>query len=177
LNGEPLPENVDGLYIGGGFPEEFAQDLSQQFEVKRSIYHAIECGLPTFAECGGFMFLTEMLETTDCKQYEMTGIIPGTVKMQTRLAALGYREIKGMNSNFLIDDRMVAKGHEFHYSTYHPTEEIQPAYVVKTCTDLKQEGYMKENIVAGYTHFHFGSCPQMAENWIKKCLEFKSSMK
>ncbi len=174
LNGETLPENVDGLYIGGGFPEEFAKELSQQYDVKRSIHKAIENGLPTFAECGGFMFLTEMLETTDHKQYEMTGNIPGSVKMQTSLAALGYREIKGKAGNFLLDDTMSARGHEFHYSTYHPTQKIQQAYEVKGMNAGQQEGYRKGNLVAGYTHFHFGSCPQIAENWIEKCLEYKA---
>ncbi len=65
LMGETLPDHVDGLYIGGGFPEEFADELAEQREVKRSIQAAIESGLPTLAECGGFMFLTESIETTD----------------------------------------------------------------------------------------------------------------
>lgn len=173
LKGDVLPEKADGLYIGGGFPEEFAEQLAQQTEVKSSIQAAIENGLPTLAECGGFMFLTEVLETTDGKNYEMTGIIPGKVKMQSKLAALGYREVTGMEGNFLLNGNLTARGHEFHYSTFHPNSEIRPAYNVKGMLDVKSEGYMQGNLIAGYTHFHFGSCLEMAVNWIKKCKEFK----
>ena len=174
LQGEVLPEQADGLYIGGGFPEEFAQALTQQTKVMDSIKLAIENGLPTLAECGGFMYLTEAIETTDNKQYKMTGIIPGTVKMQKRLAALGYREIMGEKGNFLLEGDLKAKGHEFHYSTFQPKSQIQFAYQTKGMRGTKQEGFMKGNLIAGYTHFHFGSCIEMAENWIKKCKEFRA---
>jgi cobyrinic acid a,c-diamide synthase len=175
LKGETLPDDVDGLYIGGGFPEEFAEELAEQKEVKRSIRAAIEKGLPTLAECGGFMFLTEYLETTDEKNYEMVGVIPGKVKMQTKLAALGYREITAEEGNFLLNGDLNARGHEFHYSTFHPNTEIQHAYQTKGMRGFKQEGYRKGNLIAGYTHFHFGSCPGMVENWINKCKEYQAN--
>lgn len=171
LDGELVPSDVDGLYIGGGFPEEFANELSKQTAVKRSIQTAIEKGMPTLAECGGFMFLTEAIETTDGKTYEMIGVVPGTVKMQTKLAALGYREVTG--TNFLLAGNLQAKGHEFHYSMFHPNDEVPYAYETKGMRGRKQEGYMRDNLIAGYTHFHFGSCPQMAVNWINRCKEMK----
>jgi cobyrinic acid a,c-diamide synthase len=175
LAGEKLPANVDGLYIGGGFPEEFAAELADQTEVKQSIKTAVASGLPTLAECGGFMFLTEGIQTTDNRVYEMVGLIPGTVKMQTKLAALGYREITGAEGNFLLNGDLQAKGHEFHYSTFHPSTEIIPAYSIKGMRGTKQEGYLAGNLIAGYTHFHFGSCPKMVENWIIKCKENKTN--
>jgi cobyrinic acid a,c-diamide synthase len=174
LNGETLPDDVDGFYIGGGFPEEFAEELAEKTEVKQSIASAIEKGLPTLAECGGFMFLTEGIETTDEKNYEMVGIIPGKVKMKKKLAALGYREITSSEEgNFLLNGNLTARGHEFHYSTFHPKTEIVHAYQTKGMRGFKKEGYLKGNLIAGYTHFHFGSCPEMVENWIKKCEEFQ----
>jgi cobyrinic acid a,c-diamide synthase len=173
LKGEGLPEDVDGLYIGGGFPEEFAAELAEQRSVKNSIRIAIENGLPALAECGGFMFLTESIETTEGKSYEMAGIIPGMVKMQTQLAALGYREITGAEGNYLLAPNLKAKGHEFHYSVFHPKAEIQHSYQTKGMGGFKKEGFMRGNLIAGYTHFHFGSCPEMVENWMKKCEEYK----
>lgn len=175
LNGEALPENVHGLYLGGGFPEEFAEELARQMEVKRSIQNAIRYGMPVLAECGGFMFLTEELVTTDGKHHEMAGIIPGTVEMQTKLEALGYREMTGMGENFLLKGNLEAKGHEFHYSSFHPKRAIEHAYKTKGWGDFKPDGYMAGNLIAGYIHFHFGSCPQMASNWIKKCAEYKAT--
>ncbi|MGP7817183.1 cobyrinate a,c-diamide synthase [Niallia sp. 01092] len=174
LKGEILPNDVAGLYIGGGFPEEFAKELSQQIAVKQSIQTAIENGLPTLAECGGFMFLTDAIETTDGEKYEMVGVIPGEVKMQTKLAALGYREVTGEEGNFLFHGNVKAKGHEFHYSTFHPKGEVPYAYQTKGMRGIKQEGYMKGNLVAGYTHFHFGSCQEMVKNWMNQCKEIKA---
>ncbi len=174
LNGEILPDAVDGLYIGGGFPEEFAEQLALQQEVKQSLKTAIEKGLPTLAECGGFMFLTDAIETTNEQSFPMVGVIPGVAKMQTKLAALGYREIVGEGGNFLLKGNVHAKGHEFHYSTFQPNKQIQPAYQTKGLRGTKKEGYLKENLVAGYTHFHFGSCPEMVANWIEQCLMQKN---
>jgi cobyrinic acid a,c-diamide synthase len=173
LKGEVLPEQVDGLYIGGGFPEEFAAELAEKKDVKDSIRASVKNGLPTLAECGGFMYLTESLETTDGKSYEMVGSIPGRVKMQTKLAALGYREITGVDGNFLLSKNQNARGHEFHYSTFIPETEIQPAYQIKIRQELKNEGYLNGNLIAGYTHFHFCSCPAMVENWVKKCKKYQ----
>lgn len=171
LADEELPKDVDGLYIGGGFPEEFAQVLASNVNAKRSVKEAIEKGVPTLAECGGFMYLTESIETTDEKKYEMAGVIPGGVQMQTKLAALGYREISGQNSNFILEN-LSARGHEFHYSIFQAAEEaVSYAYETKGMRGVSKEGVLLHNLVAGYTHFHFASCPEMVENWIRKCLE------
>ncbi|MBO8163655.1 MAG: cobyrinate a,c-diamide synthase [Brevibacillus sp.] len=175
LAGETVPEDADGLYIGGGFPEEFVSRLSANRQVLGSIRSAIERGLPTLAECGGFMYLTEELETTDGQRYPLAGVIPGRVTMQKRLAALGYREVTGRGDNFLLEAGEKAKGHEFHYSTYTPTGEIPFAYETRGLRGTKQEGYARGNLVAGYTHLHFASNPQMVKRWIARCLEGKKN--
>jgi cobyrinic acid a,c-diamide synthase len=177
LAGEVLPSGCTGLYIGGGFPEEFAEDLSHNEGVKESIRKAFLQGLPTLAECGGFMYLSDSIQTTEGTHHPMVGIIPGEIKMQNRLAALGYREIVGEKGNFLLDEGDIAKGHEFHYSTFHPTAEVNYAYQTKGMRGTQQEGYMKGNLVAGYTHFHFASCPKVVESWLQKCLEWKVEQK
>lgn len=173
LAGEPIPEGVDGLYIGGGFPEEFAAELAEKTDVMDSIRSAISAGMPTLAECGGFMYLTEELETTDGRQFPMVGIIPGRVKMQKKLAALGYREVTGNENNFLLGANEQAKGHEFHYSTFEPKTDISPAYESKGLRGTKMEGYVLGNLTAGYTHLHFASNPNMVKHWINRCLEGK----
>lgn len=173
LNGEVVPPDADGLYIGGGFPEEFADELSQQTAVKESIHHAISKGIPTLAECGGFMYLTESIFTTDGKRYEMVGAIPGTIEMQTNLVALGYREIFGVKGNFLIGEGQEAKGHEFHYSTYSQPEKSNYAYETKSRFKKQGEGYMHDNLIAGYTHFHFASNPQLVVQWIEQCKKYQ----
>lgn len=174
LAGECVPDDADGLYIGGGFPEEFASELSQQHDVRESFRQAIQSGLPTLAECGGFMFLTEAIVTTDGHSYPMVGLIPGKVTMQKKLAALGYREVRGTEGNFLIGADEQAKGHEFHYSTYAAEAELPYAYETKGLRGTKPEGYACGNLVAGYTHLHFGSNPQLVTRWIDRCMEVKA---
>lgn len=174
LANEPLPEHIDGLYIGGGFPEEFAKELSEGHTARLSIKHAIEQGLPTLAECGGFMYLTDSIETTDNDRYDMVGIISGKVKMHSKRVALGYREISGRKNNFLISGQQKARGHEFHYSTFEADIEIQHAYETKGMRGTKLEGCLIHHLVAGYTHFHFASCVEMVENWIAFCKEIKA---
>src|SRR4051812_24785519 len=127
LQNEEVPIEAQGLYIGGGFPEEFAEQLAKNEETKQSIRAAIERGLPTLAECGGFMYLTKEIVNRQGQVFPMLGVIPGRVIMQDKLAALGYREITGVAGNFLVNEEEQAKGHEFHYSTYEG-EHTSPAY-------------------------------------------------
>lgn len=173
LQGEEVPAEADGLYIGGGFPEEFADELARNEASKTSIRAAITSGIPTLAECGGFMYLTESITNTDDREYPMVGLIPGKVKMQKKLAALGYREIFGTPGNFLIDQDQEAKGHEFHFSIFEGAEGLPYAYETKGRFGKKAEGYMRGNLVAGYTHFHFASNPKLVERWIEACVEQK----
>lgn len=174
LENEVVPLDVDGLYLGGGFPEEFAPKLSSNANSMDSVYHAVvKRGIPTFAECGGYMYLCKELVTAGGDSYPMVGVIPGIVQMQTRLAALGYREVKGMNRNFLLKEGEVAKGHEFHYSTFHHQTDLPAAFETKGMRGKGTDGYISKNLVAGYTHIHFGSNPRIVDNWIQRCQEAK----
>jgi len=170
LQNEEVPSQAQGLYIGGGFPEEFAEQLSKNTVSKESICRVIEQGIPTLAECGGFMYLTESITNRAGQTYEMVGVIEGHVIMQDKLAALGYREISGVKDNFLIHEDEQAKGHEFHYSTYEGNHQ-PPAYFSKGRFRAQQEGYLHGNLVAGYTHFHFASNPKLVVNWLDTCLK------
>lgn len=173
LANEPVPLEADGLYIGGGFPEEFANILADNSVAKQSIREAVAKGLPTLAECGGFMYLTEAITNSNGDRYDMVGVIPGEVAMQAKLAALGYREIFGTPNNFLIGTDEEAKGHEFHYSKYSGSHNT-PAYETKGRFGNKQEGYQAGNLVAGYTHFHFVSNPKLVDNWLTACKKVKN---
>ncbi|UPW81684.1 cobyrinate a,c-diamide synthase [Lysinibacillus sp. Ag94] len=173
LANEPVPAEADGLYIGGGFPEEFAKILADNSVAKKSIREAVAKGLPTLAECGGFMYLTEAITNSNGDRYDMVGVIPGEVAMQAKLAALGYREIFGTPNNFLIGSDEEAKGHEFHYSKYSGSHNT-PAYETKGRFGNKQEGYQAGNLVAGYTHFHFVSNPKLVDNWLTACKKVKN---
>lgn len=175
LAGEGVPELADGLYLGGGFPEEFARELSTQEEVKRSIRACIRSGMPTVAECGGYMFLTEQLITTDGATYPMVGLIPGQVTMQPKLTALGYREIRPVSGHFLLCEGEAARGHEFHYSSYTTEMEITPAYHTSGMRGDKIDGYQDPTLQlsAGYAHIHFASAPYLPERWVAACRAYR----
>lgn len=159
LDGEKIPDDVDGLYIGGGFPEEFAAKLSSNVEVTQQFRSKIDGGLPTYAECGGFMYLTEALTDVQGQTHPMVGIIPAHVTMQTRLSGFGYREMTGGEGNWLLKPGQIARGHEFHYSSVEYRLPTSNAYEATGTTPvpLNGEGYLKDNVIAGYTHLHFSS--------------------
>ena len=176
LRGEKVPLGVHGLYLGGGFPEEFASELSVQKDVHASVHKAVESGMPVLAECGGFIFLTETIETVGGEVYPLVGVVPGKVRMQPRLAALGYREISGANGNFLLGPDDHARGHEFHYSIFEPSEDFPSGYLTSGLRGEKEEGFLKRNLVAGFTHIHFASNPKIAKRWVDQCVQYKDRM-
>ncbi|HJO95617.1 MAG TPA: cobyrinate a,c-diamide synthase [Victivallales bacterium] len=167
LNDLLLPENIDGVYFGGGFPEMFAKELESNKSMIESINKYAESGGYIFAECGGFMYLTGCL--TDCsgKVYKMCGLIPAVSKMESRLRSLGYREAVLCEDTFFGKAGTTVRGHEFHWSSTEFEEEVKPLYNVrgtrnKTWTEA---GYCLNNICAGYIHIHFASNREAIKNW------------
>lgn len=179
LAGEEVPADADGLYIGGGFPEEFAERLGNDEKVKASFRNRITEGMPTLAECGGFMYLTEQIVDTTGNACHMVGLVPGKVTMQKKLAALGYREITGTAGNFLLPPEGKARGHEFHYSTYEALDgaEEAPAFLSKGRFGTKLEGYAQGSLIAGYTHLYFASNPGLVDDWIQACERYRQAKK
>lgn len=177
LAGELPPADADGLYIGGGFPEEFAARLEAATEVRQVLKALIEGGLPTFAECGGFMFLCEAIHDRAGNRYEMLGIVQNEVRMQAKLAALGYREAVALADNILLQAGQTARGHEFHYSALAHEQQADHAYEVSGLRGRKKEGFAAGNLLAGYTHLHFASNPGMVERWLTICREWKRAGK
>lgn len=175
LAGEGIPTDVDGIYLGGGFPEEFAAEIAGNQGFLEGLRQAAQSNMPLFAECGGYMVLGETLTDREGVTFDMAGIIPAQVQMQKKRAALGYREASSVRDSFLLKKGEVLRGHEFHYSTmtYRDEETIPYAYETKGMRGLKQEGYAAGNIVAGYTHVHLGSYPAAARRWVEHCLAYR----
>jgi len=176
VNDEELPVDIDGFYIGGGFPESFLQELSANETMRSSIKEAIEAGLPTYAECGGLMYLTERVINFDDESYEMVGVVPGTTMMQDSLQAMGYVRGKAEQENILLAKGEEIKGHEFHYSQLSESPNEQTAAYSLTGgkgEDGRLEGFVKDNLLASYLHLHFASNPAVIDNFIEECKKFK----
>ena len=179
-----LPEGLDGLYIGGGFPEVFARELSQNQTMIQSIRKSIQSGLPTYAECGGLMYLSSYIENLDGECFEMLGIFENGSKMTKRLQRFGYVEVSQNRRTPLGDDGLSFKAHEFHRSvvleTPNDLESIKSYDIKKQKkTELLSWhcGFMKYNCLGGYPHIHFYSNKQVAEGFIQSCLTYKMEKK
>lgn len=174
LHGDQIPEEADGLYIGGGFPEEFAERLEQHISVKEDIRRRIADGLPTLAECGGYMYLAQSIFDHQGVQHEMAGVIPIQIRMQKQLAALGYREVTSLTDHLLLKKGEKARGHEFHYSSPELVQDDYPyANEVNGLGGSRFDGYTKGNLLAGYTHFYFASNPAVVVHWLEKIEEYR----
>ena len=169
LKDSSLPQGIGGMYLPGGYPELHAETLAANVPVKTAIREAVEKGMPVYAECGGFIYLTRGLEGV--AQASFAGIFPVSTRMLPRRKALGYREVEFLADSVIGPKGTVARGHEFHYSeTEEMPENVERLYQVKksgctTCT----EGYRYRNCIASYIHLHFGSCPELAATFARKC--------
>jgi cobyrinic acid a,c-diamide synthase len=158
LGEQALPE-VDGLYIGGGFPETLAPALADNAPFRASLRRAIESGLPVYAECGGAVFLGESL-VMDGREYPMAGALPVTFGFGPKPQGHGYAELETVEPNpfFAVGDAV--RGHEFHY-TYMQAPPPPPAGVTFAFRvrrghgfDGARDGLCRGNVLATYTHVH-----------------------
>ncbi len=172
-----LPDGIAGIYLPGGYPEAYAEELAANTAMKLALKNAIESGMPTYAECGGFIYLTQgVAVSSDAGDslHEFVGLFPVTTTMLKQRKALGYREIKLRASSILGKKGTVARGHEFHYSQIDemPAGVERLYQVSKGQSDLGTEGYRYKNCVASYIHLHFGSNPGMATAFVNSCIKF-----
>lgn len=180
IKDQVLPKGLHGLYIGGGFPEVFAEEISNNKTMLSSIKKAIESGLPTYAECGGLMFLSSYIENLDGEKYDMVGIFDNGSKMTKRLQRFGYVNAVLNRDTIIGEKTLTFKAHEFHRSVVlespNDLSGIQ-AYDIKK--ERKKDirtwhcGYMKYNCLGGYPHIHFYSNQDVAKGLIKSWHQYK----
>jgi len=157
LKDQRLPEKLDALYVGGGFPEVFASELARNRSIQDAMKHVVRQGIPTYAECGGLMYLCEKLVDGQGRSHRMVGVLPGAVRMTSRLQNFGYATVIPKRDNILAKANDPIKGHEFHYSVWdHRVPAKQSAYtVIKRREGTRSEGFIRENLLASYIHLHF----------------------
>ena len=156
---ESLPEGADALYVGGGFPEAYAEALSENEPMRRQIREFAESGLPIIAECGGLLYLTR-----DLNGSEMCGVLDTTARMTDRLK-LGYREASALASSSLAERGAPIRGHEFHYSAVEPSAGTRPAW--KFAGREAPEGFVSGGVHASYLHTHWAATPEVARRLVR----------
>ncbi|MCS6826644.1 MAG: cobyrinate a,c-diamide synthase [Caldilinea sp.] len=174
LHDTALPEGVHGLYLGGGYPELYAARLAANQSMMRSLRSAIDAGLPTYAECGGLMVLTESITDLEGKTHPMLGVAPGRAVMVGRLT-LGYREVMAVRNSLLLQAGESVRGHEFHYSDWvERPNDLPAAYEIRprNAEATRLEGFAQGNVLASYVHLHFSAMPKMAQRFVQACVEY-----
>jgi cobyrinic acid a,c-diamide synthase len=171
LEARELPA-VDGLYLGGGYPELHAPRLSQNVSLRAAIRQFADQGGPIYAECGGLMYLAEAIRTRDGQSHPMLGCLQGEAVVRERLVALGYVEVETRAETLLGPAGLRFRGHQFRYS------ELLGAPAGEACTYVVQwrrggepllEGYRSGNVLASYVHAHWASNPQAAAGFVQAC--------
>ncbi len=170
LTDESLPPAVGGVYIGGGFPEMFARELSENRPMLESMRDALAREVPVYAECGGLMYLGSSLSDLDGADYPMVGAIPVVTSMSNRQLTLGYREVEACEDTPLLKRGQRVRGHEFHWSVL--TEQPGPEQAVYRVVDQdnRPEGFRMGSIWASYIHIHLGSAPGLARRFVESCV-------
>lgn len=168
-----LPEDVNGLYFGGGFPEMFAAKLAENQAARQSVRSAIQSGMPTYAECGGLMYLSEALIDFDDATWPMVGVLPTTAQMGKRLT-LGYRQATAQQNGPLLPAGATVWGHEFHRSTLvtPPPEPLYQLQGYQSQLPGSTEGWGTGHLHASYVHLHWGAQPERPARWLRQCQAF-----
>jgi len=164
MNDQALP-SVDMLYLGGGYPELYGDTLARNVTMRRAVRSFAEGGGVVYAECGGMMYLAEAIRDFDGRSHEMVGLFPVEAVMQKSSMTLGYRTMTCRRNCALGEEGLIARGHEFHYSTLTPRGSLQYACELRDARGqfTGQDGLMMGNVLALYTHLHFSSQPQIAK--------------
>ena len=165
-----LPENIDGLYLGGGYPEIFAKQLEENVSMRESIKEQIAQGLVTFAECGGFLYLHEKLTTQEGVTYRMCGSLSGNCYFTEKLQHFGYSVMTAKEDNLFCRKGEKIRVHEFHRFV----SELE-----QTVFESEKQGrtwgsfVRKKNLLAGFPHVHFYSHPQLVTNFLHHCEQYQ----
>lgn len=175
LHEEHLPEGICGLILGGGYPELYLKELSHNKVMREEIRLAAASSLPILAECGGFLYLHEEVESKEHISYPMAGVIKGRGFPVGKLVRFGYMEALMKKQTACLNQGEKIRGHEFHYwdSTNNGTymESGKPG---------REQSFPcmhgEENILAGFPHFYYPSNPQLPQGFIETCRKWKKTV-
>ena len=171
LADERLPEGVSGIYLGGGYPELHAIELNANVSMRMAIARAIRVGMPTVAECGGFMYLHDVLEDEQGNAYSQVGAVKGASFKTDKLGRFGYITMTAAQGGLLADEGDQLRAHEFHY---WDSENPGTAFtaVKPQSTRTWKCGMSTPTMYAGYPHLYLPGSPKAAERFVEACASY-----
>ncbi len=169
-----LPAEVHALYLGGGYPEVYAETLARNGAMLEAVRAFARAGGPVYAECGGMMYLAQALCTLDGRKHAMVGLVAGVAVMAPKLQALGYVEVETTRRTVLGGAGLRFRGHQFRYSTLEGSPGEGGALRVRRRRgdSTHQEGFGPDNVLASYVHAHWASNPLAAEGFVRSARAF-----
>lgn len=171
LKDSSVPDKAGGIYIGGGFPEIFAKELSNNKSMLRSMDHKIKSGIPVYAECGGLMYLGQSLSDMSGISYPMVQALPLSSSMKDQRLHLGYRQVESRCDSPIMTAGQTVKGHEFHWSVLETGPHPDNSLYNVIDQDNQLEGFHINNIWASYIHIHLASDPSLAKRFVEICAD------
>jgi cobyrinic acid a,c-diamide synthase len=174
---ECAPPDLDGIYLGGGYPELFAGQLAANGPMRRYMRDQSAAGMPMYAECGGFMYLCSELQDHQGRLFPMAGCFPFKTRMLPRLKALGYREVRLARETIIGGCGDVIRGHEFHYSeALEAPSVVEAVYRIAGRGGAQESsgGHVARRTLGSYIHLHFGSAPRAAQSFVDSCRAFRA---
>ena len=176
LSDAGLPQNLDALYFGGGYPELYADECGRNITMSSAIRAFAESGKPIYAECGGMLYLGRALTTLDGCCHAMVGVLPMEFEMTPRLVNFGYVHVELVEECLLGGRGTQRRGHSFHCSRVLPGTHMPSAYRLKYTLSGKEEmeGCQYKNVLASYVHLHFRGNPAMATSLVTASLRARS---
>ena len=167
-----LPKGIQGLLLGGGYPELYAKELSENLSMRQDLRQAVAQGMPILAECGGFMYLHKTLGTKEGERYKMVGVVDGDCHYTGHLVRFGYVGITEKETNFLSEADQI-RGHEFHY--YDSSDNGRDCIAKKPvggrsweCVHENQKQFL------GFAHLYYPSNPVFVQHFIEECRREKA---
>lgn len=169
LRDQQLPEGLDVIYLGGGYPEEYAPTLAANTRMSQSIRQHAALGGGIYAECGGLMYMSQGIHTINGDSYPMLGLLPAWTRMTTARTALGYVTVTTNTHSPWGEPGTTLRGHKFHYSHLEHSPSWAPAYTIQLRRDRQTspEGWQQGKLLASYVHLHFASNPHALQKFIQ----------
>ena len=174
LHDKSLPPDLDGLYLGGGYPELYARSLAENETMRQSVRQAVTNEMPTIAECGGFLYLQQSLADRTGNDFPMAGALPGKGQMTDRLVRFGYVDLLSRREQMICPAGGQIRGHSFHYSDTTKNGESFLARKRKDEYFCVQAG---PRLYAGYPHLYFWSNPDAASRFLAQCATYQKEQK
>ena len=168
LTDSSLPDSICGLLLGGGYPENHCQRLSENHSMLQAIRKAHAVSLPILAECGGFLYLHKELAIKDGRIFPLAGIINGRAYPLNRLSRFGYIEVQAKETMAFLEKGELLRGHEFHY--WESTNNGEQMEAKKPGTGQSWDCvHGTGNLFAGFPHFYYPSNPKLIKRFMEVC--------